>query len=198
MWRIPIMNLCFILVLITIVALRHSAVVFVPDKFSYESANNRGLFQKHRIVSSLGNQIQAALGNLSDMGQRSRIIKEWFLEYKNASWEILRAARGAESDLVQARFHIANAEALGAATGHKQRAKKELIRADGYLQHAVTDVASNLKPVVNAIRKEITDAKFGLEMDRPDTDINDEQIKNDLDSVIQLLRGKSLQPVSKR
>lgn len=192
------MNLCFILVLITVLALRHSAVVFGPNEFSYESANDHGLFEKHRKVSSLGNQIQSAIGNLSDLGQRSRIIKEWFLEYKNASWEILRAARGAESDLVQARFHVANAEAFGAATGHKETAKRELIRADGYLLDALANVASNLKPVVNALRREITDAKFDLEMDRSDTDINDEQIKTDLDSVIQLLRGKSLQPVSKR
>jgi len=39
--------------------------------------------------------------------------------------------------LAEARFHVANAEVFGAATGETHRAEAELDRADRYLQKAV-------------------------------------------------------------
>ena len=192
------MNLCLMLILITLLALRQSADVFGPDEFSYESAIDNSLFKQYRNVGPLGSQLRAAIGYPSEWTQRSRIINEWFLEYKNASWESYRATDGAESDLVEARLHIANAEVFGVVTGEKQRAQKELIRADSYLQHSLAAVGSDLRPFVNAVCAKIAETKLDLEMDRLETEINhDEQIKTDLDSLIQLLHGKSLQPVSK-
>jgi len=191
------MNLCFILVLITLLALRQSAVVFAPDAFSNESASDHGLFKAYWNVNPVTRELRAILGYLSDWRQRSRILNEWFLEYKNASWERFRAAQSAEFDLVEARRHIANAEVFGVVTGEKRRAKIELVNANSDLQKALAGIARGLKPVANAIFAEIAQTKLDLEMDRLDSEINnDEQIKNDLDSLIQLLRSKSFQPVS--
>jgi len=118
------------------------------------------------------------------------IIKEWLLENEAASWGRIRATRGAETDLVEARFHVANAEVFGAATGEKQRAKVELDRADRYVQKALPIVGDGALLALEAIRKELTAAKMDLEMAGPQTETSDEHIKTDFDRVINSLHGK--------
>ena len=199
MWRLPLLNFLFVLVLITFLALQHSASVFAPAETRYEPVSNgsyRGRFYAEsdqawssiRLASGLG----TALGHLSDLWQRSMIMKEWLLEYQTSYWERIDAARGAESDLVEARFHVANAEVFGAAMGEQQRAKIELDRADRYLQKAVPLVADNTLPALEAVRNELTAAKMDLETVDPKTQTGDERIKADLDRVINSLHGKRL------
>jgi hypothetical protein len=192
MWRMPIMNLCFLLVLITVLALQHSAAVFAPTETLYEATDDDRGSQKVQSNPTLTRRLSIAVGYLSDLAQRSRIIKEWNLEYNTASWERLRAAPGAESDLVDARFHVANAEVFGVATGNKQRAQTELDRADRCLRNALGAVASDMQPTVRAIQTELMDAKAELEMDYSDSDIIDEQIKIDLDWLLHALHDHRL------
>mgnify|MGYP001169989418 FL=1 len=197
MWRLPIMNLCFVIVLITILALQHSASVFAPAETTYEPVSNdsyRGRFHAEsdqpwsRI--RLGSGLGTALGHLSDLWQRSMIMKEWLLEYGTTGWERIDAPRGVKNDLLEARFHVANAEVFGAATGEKQRAKMELDRADRYLQKALPVVADNALPAVEAIRKELSVAKMDVGMAYHKIQTSDERIKAELDRVINALHGK--------
>src|SRR4026208_529178 len=137
MWRIPILNLCLLLVVITILPLHHSASFYAPFEGRFNPARDRGY--SYAVTDPVGSSgrsgssLMTALGSLSELGQRAMIMKQWMLEYEATYWEKLRAARGAESDLVEARFHVSNAEAFAAAIGEKQRAKGELGRADRYL-----------------------------------------------------------------
>lgn len=131
-----------------------------------------------------------ALGSLSELWQRAMIMKQWMLEYEATYWEKLRAARGAESDLVEARFHVSNAEAFAAAIGEKQRAKVELGRADRYLKKALPLVADDKLLALETIRKELSAAKLDLEREGTNTYTNDENIKTDLDHMISLLHRK--------
>jgi len=101
----------------------------------------------------------------------------------------MRAAPGVENDLLEARFHVANAAALSAATGDRHRTKTELDRADKCLQKAIGVVGEDFRPFVSAVRGELTQAKRELDMADPDTDTRDEQIKIDLDAVLQALHG---------
>ena len=117
------------------------------------------------------------------------IIKKWFLEYETTYGESMRAPRGAETDLVEARFHVANAEVFGAGTGEKQRAKVELDRADRYLEKALPLVADNTLLALEAIRKELTAAKMDLEMADTKAQTGDERIQADLDRVINSLHA---------
>lgn len=188
----PIMNLCFLLVLITILALQHSAAVFAPSETLNEATDGDRVSQTVQSNPTLTRRLSNAVGYLSDLAQRSRVIKEWTLEYNTASWESLRAAPGAESDLVDARFHVANAEVFGVATGDKQRAQTELDRADRCLQNALGAVASDMQPTVRTIQSELMDAKMELEMGDPDSDIIDEQIKIDLDWLVHALHDHRL------
>jgi len=197
MWRLPLLNFFFVLVLITFLALRHSASVFAPAETAYETSHYDPFKTQASVLSGqsgigdpLSFRYRIAIGYLSDLWQRSMIIKEWWLENDTASWERIRAARGAATDLVEARFHVANAEVFGAATGEKQRAKVELDRADRYLQKALTDVGDNTQLALEAIRKELTATKMDLETVNPEPQTRDERIKAELDRVINELHGK--------
>ena len=186
------MNLCFLLVLITILALQRSAAFFAPSETLYETTGDERVSQKVQSNPTLTRKLSNAVGYLSDLAQRSRIIKEWTLDYNTASWDALRAAPGAESDLVDARFHVANAEVFGVATGDKQRARTELDRADRCLRNALEIIASDMQPTLRAIQIELTDAKMEIEMGDPDSDVIDEQIKIDLDWLLHALHNHRL------
>lgn len=193
------MNLCFVIVLITILALQHSASVFAPAESRYDPVSYvpyqgylRAESGRLRSGDRSGNRLTTALDYLSDLWRRSMIIKQWMLEYETTYLERLRTARGTESDLVEARFHVANAEVFGAAMGEQQRAKIEIGRADLDVQKALPLVAVNMMPALEAIRKELADTKMELEMAAPNTETSDEQIKADLDRAIASLHGKRL------
>jgi hypothetical protein len=198
-WRLPLLNFFFVLVLITFLALQHSASVFAPAETRYESISYDP-YRRHSHAKSdqvwtgihLVGRLGTAFGHLNDLWQRSMIMKEWLLEYQTSYWERIDAARGAESDLVEARFHVANAEVFDAAMGEQQRAKIELDRADRYLQKALPVVGDNTLLAVEAIRSELTAAKMDLETVDPHTQTSDERIKTDLDRVINSLHGKRL------
>jgi hypothetical protein len=197
--RLPLLNFLFVLVLITFLALRHSASVFAPTETRYEAVNNdphHGRFYAESDQAwsriRLGSGLGTALGQLSDLWQRSMIMKEWLLEYQTSYWERIDAARGAEFDLVEARFHVANAEVFGAAMGEQRRAKIEFARADRYLQKALPVVGVSTLPALDAIRKELSAAEMDLKMTDPKTQTRDERIKADLDRVINSLHGKQL------
>ena len=119
-------------------------------------------------------------------------MKEWLLENETAYWERIYPARGAENDLLEARFHVANSEVFGAAMDEQQRAKIELDRADRYLQKTAPLVADNTLLALEAIRNELTAAKLNLEILDPEIHSSVERIKADLDRVINSLHGKRL------
>ena len=190
MWRAPFLNLCFMLALITILILQHSAAVVGPINSLTGSTEGAPPFQNVGDDTSLGEGLKTFFVYLSDLEQRSRIIKDWYIESQSFSWQTIRLAPGTETDLVEARFHVANAEAVSAATGDTRRSEVELDRADGYLQHALKNISSDLQPFVRAIRIELTDTKAELEKGEPDTDIRDEQIKTDVDWILQALHDQ--------
>lgn len=188
MSRLPVLNLIFVLVLITILAIQHSASVFAPGENAIEPVS----YDPAQVLNSgpLTVKSEMAVDYLRDLWGRAMIIKEWTIEYRTTAWERMFAPRGAERDLIEARFHVANAEAFGSATGEIQKAENELERADRFLQNALPLVTDKLLPTLMAIRKELTDAKMELQSG-PDT-ASDEQIKADLDWMIASLHGKRL------
>jgi len=182
---------------ITILALHHSASFFAPFDGRFNPLNyarDRG--HSYAVTDPVpsggrsGSGPRTALASLSELWRRSMIMKQWMLEYEASYWEKLRAARGAESDLVEARFHVSNAEVFGAAMGEKQRAKVELGRADRYLKKALPLVADDTLVAVETIRKELSAAKLDLERAGTDTYTSDERIKTDLDHMSSLLHRK--------
>jgi len=188
MWRLPWVNLFFVLILITFLALQHSAAVFAPAGRAYEPSTDNP--QWARMNAAMGGKSSIAIGNLGKLWQRAMIMREWMIESQTASWERILAPRGAASDLLEARFHVANAEAFGSATGERQKAEIEFDRADRYLQKTLPLVTATRLANLNAIRKELRDAKLQLENGEPDSAAADERIKADLDRAIASLHGK--------
>ena len=129
---------------------------------------------------------------LNSLWQRAMIMRQWRVEYDTANWGKVHAKSGAEDDLIEARFHVANAEVFGVALVKKHRAKIELDSADRYLQKALPLVTQDLMPILKAIEKKVNDAKTDLGTANPDAEASDEQIKTDLDWAIASLHGERL------
>jgi hypothetical protein len=114
------------------------------------------------------------------------------LETETTYWETLRAKSGAEADLVEARFHLANAEVFAAAMGDPQKATIELDRAEGYLVAAQPSVEKNTLPAMALIKKEIGAARLNLESINSENFDGYERLKIDLDHLIKIVRSQPL------
>jgi cellobiose-specific phosphotransferase system component IIA len=120
------------------------------------------------------------------------LIEEWRLQSKADCWELVRPAGGAKRNLLEARFHVANAEVFAAATGDIHRAHAELDRAGDYLQNALPLVTGNMQSTINAIRNDVIHAKSALETEDTAAKSTDEQIKSELDGAIVALHRNRL------
>ncbi len=130
--------------------------------------------------------------NLNKLWQRSIIMQQWMLEYKTSAWQRMRPSSGAEADLIEARFHVANAEVFSAALGEKTKTKMELDRAEKYLIAARPLVADLIVPAVESIRQELEGAKLNLTSIGPENRDHYEKIKTELDHLIKTLRATTV------
>jgi hypothetical protein len=140
----------------------------------------------------LGRRSAASLGQaasfLHDTWRRGMVIKEWLMEYNTAQWEIFSSSSPAETDLLEARFHVANAEVFTEAMSENDRAVKELIRAETSLQAVQTLVKPNLALQLTTIRDEVTAAESLERTKATFTRAPFETIKTDLDHLIERVR----------
>jgi hypothetical protein len=168
--RLPFFNLVFFLI-VTMLTIQHSI-----------SLNRSG---GNRLINDYDLNV---IGQLDQLWQRSIMMQQWMLEYKTSSWQSMHAPSGAEADLIEARFHVANAEVFGAALGEKTKTKVELDRAENDLIAARPLVADPILPAVESIRQELEGAKTDLTSIRSESRDHYEKIKTDLDHLIKTLR----------
>ena len=171
MSRLPFFNLIFVLVL-TMLTLQHSM-----------SLNGFG------GSPLIGDYDLNLIGQLDKLWQQSMIMQQWMLEYKTSSWDRMRSPSGAEADLIEARFHLANAEVFAAALGEQTKTKMELDRAENYLLAARPLVNDPILSSVDSIRQELEGAKRNLISIRSEDREHYERIKTDLDQLIKLVRA---------
>jgi hypothetical protein len=195
MWQLPFLNLCFVAFLITHVAIQHSVSVFRPTESNYVlftddpvPSRTRVGFESASKTSPFRDGLGGAIDYLRDLWRRSIILREWTLERQTSYWGAIRAASGAETDLVEARFHVANAEVFDAAMGQKQRAKVELERAENYLFETQPLIVDKLRPALEKIRQELGAAKVDSESMFFEDSERYERIKSDLDHMIERVR----------
>ena len=196
MWKFHFANLCMVLFLAALLAARHTTSVHEVNENGYglahsgEQSNHADSVFERSWTDTLHGM--SMIDDLNGFWQRAMIMRQWIIEYETANWGKVHANSGAEDDLVEARFHVANAEVFGVALVQKQRAKAELDSADRYLQKALPLVAQDMMPVLKAIEKEVSDAKTDLQTADDDAETSDEQIKTDLDWAIASLHGERL------
>lgn len=187
MSRLPVLNLMLVLLLITFIALRHSVSEFSAHAGRPQTAaSSPAERDADSVLSDWSSRTARSVG---DLWHRSTLIRQWTLEYQRDASRVIPAASAAENSLLEARFHVANAEVLAAATGERLKARAELDRAQFQLETALPLLAAGLRGTVYGIKREITDARTELEtaLD-PDPETSDEQIKTNLDWAIAALR----------
>lgn len=175
MWKYYFVNLCFVILVITVLSLQHSVGVFGPTAHEWTQTNSG--------PAVLG---QAA-SFLQDTWRRGMVIKEWLMESNTSQWELFSTSNPVETDLLEARFHVANAEVFTEAMRANDRAVKELIRAETSIRAVHTLVKRNLAHQLTTITDEITDAET-LERTNAIATIPFETIKSDLDHLIHSVR----------
>jgi hypothetical protein len=192
MWKVPFLNLCFVLLVITLLAVQHSVSVFGPLDYSYPLADyalsetsSHALSSTAWKESGLGNGLWSTIGNMSDLWQRSLMIREWLLECETTYWERVQAVSGAQGDLVEAKFHVANAEIFAVALGQNKRARDELNRAESSLVEAQPLLEEKIRPSLEAIGKELETIKSGLGAMSAENSTRFEKIKSQLDLLIE-------------
>lgn len=175
MGKFSFINLCFIVLVITVFTLRHSVGTFRPTADGWTQTTSR--------ATSLGE----AGSFLQDTWRRGMMIKQWLMEYNTSEWELLSTSNPVETDLLEARFHIANAEVFTEAMSENDRALNELVRAEAAIRAVHTLNKQNLAPQLTTIKDEITDAET-LERTNTFARVPFETIKSDLDHLIQIVR----------
>jgi hypothetical protein len=195
MWRYPFLNLCFVILAITIFAIQHSIPVFGPTAYSTAvTSSDRSKGDPFMLDSESPKSFRApadvsrAAAFLHEIWHRGQVFNEWLMEYKTFQWELFRASSPAETDLIEARFHVANAEVLTEGMSENDRAIKELDRAATSLQAMQTLVKDNLAPEVTTIRAEITAAELNEQTEDPSSIVPFETIKANLDHLIKIVR----------
>ena len=195
MWRHPFLNLCFVVLVITVLNLRHSVRVFGPTAHGWTEGRSdptEGYASMSGGESPLGLRSAANLSHaaafLHDTWRRGMVIKEWLMEYNTSRWEFFSASSPVETDLLEARFHVANAEVFTQAMSENDRAVKELVRAETSLRAVQTLVKPDLAPQLTTIKDEITAAENTERAHTALDRVPFETIKTNLDHLIERVR----------
>jgi hypothetical protein len=106
-------------------------------------------------ITRISDAEDAAASHLMDMSNRAQVMTEWWLELNTTRWLRDQPMNVSAMDLVEARYHVANAEVFDVAMENIQRAAAELDRADSYLSEAQTQVDDRIRPAIATIRAEL-------------------------------------------
>ena len=183
MWKDPFVNFYFFVLLMTLVTIQHAT--YLPG-FTSEGGNAAESYLSGSDISRrLPNApaLRRAAEFIDQAWRRTVVFKEWWMEYNASRWEMLNASSPAESDLLEARFHVANAEVFTEAMNEQDRAVKELARAETSLQAAERLVKPGITPQLIRVEKEITAAESASTAAEPF-----DAIKSDLDRLIERQR----------
>ena len=191
MKRLRFMNATFIILLFAIMTLQKFAPLTRPFETPLAEFNagvsrdraHSGHFDAPYLSQLAGFFIRLA-DSLAKARQRSEILAEWPLENNTAQWNEYYAATSVEKDLIEARFHVENAEVYDWALKNKQKTVLELDKAEHLVQNARPQVKKPALMTIETVTSELeimkTDATGGG-ASRP---ANYETVKKDLDRVI--------------
>ena len=196
MGRNPFLELCFVILLITVLAIQHSVAVFGPTTHGGAVTTHRYPSGSYRLWfdSEFSTRLRApenfsrAAAFFDDAWQRVMVFEEWWMDYTALQWELFNASSPDETDLLEARFHVANAEVFTDVMSENDRAMKELARAETSLHAARTIAGAHINPQLSTISEEIAAAEIHERTENSFSTIPFETIKADLDRLIEVLR----------
>jgi len=188
MWRYPFINFCFVAAVLIFVAGRHSNHLAAPAAYDETVNADRARGYLSGSAPRAPANLNRAAAFVGDVWHRGMAIKEWLMESKTSEWELFNAASPAENDLLEARFHVANAAVFTEAMRDSKRAVEELFRAETALEAARTVVKAGLVPQLSTIRDEIAAAEMTEKSAEASSHVPFEAIKTDLDRAIERQR----------
>jgi hypothetical protein len=183
MWNQSFFNFCFLMLLLTVLTARHPYQSLVPTSNAEPDADEQISSTTLRPA-----QVADAMSFVEKTWGRAMVMREWLMEYNSSQWEIFNAVNRAETDLLEARFHVSNAEVLAAAMSENDRAVKELARAESSLEAVQPLVKNSLDPQLKTVETEIT-AVERRDAESTFSTSPFENIKTDLDRLIQSVRA---------
>ena len=183
MWNQSFFNFCFLMLLLTVLA-THQPFAGLARTSDLDLDTDDQISTK--IIRPP--EVSHAMSFFERTWRRAMVMREWLLESNSSQWEIFNAANPAETDLLEARFHVSNAEVLAAAMRENDRAAKELARAENSLEAVQALVNRSLTPQLKTVESEITAAEQS-EADSAFSNISFETIKTNLDHLIQIVRA---------
>jgi len=183
MWNQSFFNFCFLMLLLTVLTARQPLIAL--SRTSDTELDADGPISSTMLSPA---QVTDAMSFVEKTWRRAMVMREWLLEYNSSQWEIFNAANPAVTDLLEARFHVSNAEVLAAAMSETERAVKELARAETSLEAVQPLVNRTLAPDLKSVESEIAAAERS-EADPVFSNVPFETIKTNLDHLIQTLRS---------
>jgi hypothetical protein len=183
MWNQSFFNFCSLMLLLTVLAARQPV-----NLLSRTSDSELDADEPRSSIMVRQAQVADAVSFVEKTWRRAMVMREWLLEYNGSQWEIFNAANPAVTDLLEARFHVSNAEVLAAAMSEKDRAVKELARAETSLEAVQPLVTRSLSPDLKTVEREIAAAERS-DADPAFSNVPFETIKTNLDHLIQTLRS---------
>jgi hypothetical protein len=192
MSRYPFASFTFLMVLITFLAIRQSVSVFGPDapihvapagEKIHELPLSGAFFPRASIAMELGRAAEF----VDDAWRRAILFEEWRMDYTAAQWDLFRASTRVETDLIDARFHVANAEVFTDAMHQSDRAINELVRADSLLQDAQSGAQDFMTDRLHSVRAEIKAAEARERTEDGTSTVRFETLKREIDRLIDRL-----------
>lgn len=179
MWNQSFFNFCFLMLLLTVLAARQPFALLARTSGVDLDTDDQA---SSPIVRPA--EVRDAMSFFEKTWRRAMVMREWLMEYNSSQWEIFNAANPVETDLLEARFHVSNAEVLAAAMSENDRAVKELARAQNSLETVQALVNRSLTPELKTVENEITAAERS-DADLAFSNVSFETIKTTLDHLIQ-------------
>jgi len=187
MWRLPYFNLCLVLFLIAVYFLQRANSV--SDSSALGPAALVRIADESLSASGIEPTIASASEYLDNAFQRGRIFTDWLMEYNTTSWQRSQSSSQGETDLVEARFHVANAEVYREAMRRSQQAKVELSQAENFLRAAEPLLNPHIAIELTGVRQRLENAEARNQEDQSSQMTRFESIKEELDQLIDELHA---------
>jgi hypothetical protein len=170
----------------------HSEDDFAEFSESAPQLNGPSVRPSGDYIRQLSPSLNRIAGHFAQAWQRAQILAEWPIESNAAQWEKSYAPTLVEKELIEARFHVENAEVYEWSIKNRQKTVTEINQAERFLQDARPSVKKPALATVERVTKELELMKLDSTGEGASQPANYEIIKMDLDRVIGWVRAAGL------
>jgi hypothetical protein len=195
MWRLPFLNLTFMFLLLAIMTMQKLAPGtqhLESDLSEFSEGAPQVRAHSVRLDARYLSQLSAFFTDIADhlaqVWQRAEILAEWPIENDTAHWYESYAPTSVEKDLIEARFHVENAEVYVWSIKNRQKTMAELNQAERFVQNARPLIKRPALMTIDAVTKELEIMKSNIPGEGASRPANYETVKTDLDRVIDWVR----------